>query len=169
MQNSMIWFDRKFKFNLPVEMYPMVVERLRGTPARIEDKVSNLPEVTLTKKEGESWSIKEQVGHLIVVEQLWDWRINDFMKGADRLSEADPSNSKTKDTDFNSQNIANLVKQFREVRESLVERFELFGVAGAGKSAIHPRLNQPMRVIDSAFFAAEHDDHHLAKMTDLVR
>jgi hypothetical protein len=26
-----------------------------------------------------------------------------------------------------------------------------------------------MRVIDMAFFVAEHDDHHLARMTDLAR
>jgi hypothetical protein len=26
-----------------------------------------------------------------------------------------------------------------------------------------------MRVIDLAFFAAEHDDHHLARITELIR
>jgi hypothetical protein len=26
-----------------------------------------------------------------------------------------------------------------------------------------------MRVVDMAFFVAEHDDHHLARMTELVR
>jgi len=26
-----------------------------------------------------------------------------------------------------------------------------------------------MRVIDMAFFTAEHDDHHLARMTELAR
>lgn len=36
MQNEMIWFDRKFTFNLPAEMFPMVVERLRGTPPRLD-------------------------------------------------------------------------------------------------------------------------------------
>ncbi|MFI5212137.1 MAG: hypothetical protein ACHQIH_04585 [Ignavibacteria bacterium] len=29
-------------------------------------------------------------------------------------------------------------------------------------SAMHPRLKQPMRIIDIAFFTAEHDDQHLA-------
>jgi hypothetical protein len=26
-----------------------------------------------------------------------------------------------------------------------------------------------MRVVDMSFFVAEHDDHHLARMTDLAR
>lgn len=36
----MKWFDRKFTFDLPASMYPNVVERLRGTPARLEDIVA---------------------------------------------------------------------------------------------------------------------------------
>ncbi len=30
------WFDRKFEFNFPVELYPSLIMRLRGTPARLE-------------------------------------------------------------------------------------------------------------------------------------
>jgi hypothetical protein len=30
---SLRWFDRRFAFDLPAEMFPFVVERLRGTPA----------------------------------------------------------------------------------------------------------------------------------------
>ena len=28
------WFERKFDFGFPVEKYPDIIERLRGTPAR---------------------------------------------------------------------------------------------------------------------------------------
>ena len=168
MQNSMIWFDRKFEFTLPVEMYPMVVERLRGTPARIEDKVNGLPEEMLTRKVGETWSIKEQVGHLVIVEQLWDWRVTDFLQGKEQLSPADLDNTDTKESDFNGASIDELTGQFRTVRATLIKRLEQFDVDSAGKSALHPRLNKPMRLIDHAFFAAEHDDHHLAKMTGLM-
>ena len=37
------------------------------------------------------------------------------------------------------------------------------------KSALHPRLGTPMRLIDLAFFVAEHDDHHLAQITFLSK
>jgi uncharacterized damage-inducible protein DinB len=35
--------------------------------------------------------------------------------------------------------------------------------------SVHPRLNQPMRLIDSLYFVAEHDDHHIAAMSNLLR
>jgi hypothetical protein len=35
-------------------------------------------------------------------------------------------------------------------------------------SSLHPRLQQPMRLIDHALFVAEHDDHHLARITELL-
>jgi len=40
---SLHWFDRTFCFDTPEELFLVVVERLRGTPARIEDKVHPLP------------------------------------------------------------------------------------------------------------------------------
>lgn len=35
-------------------------------------------------------------------------------------------------------------------------------------SALHPRLKTPMRVIDLAYFVAEHDDHHLSRVRELL-
>jgi len=40
---SFRWFDRTFRFDTPEALLPVVIERLRGTPARIEDKVHSLP------------------------------------------------------------------------------------------------------------------------------
>jgi hypothetical protein len=34
---------------------------------------------------------------------------------------------------------------------------------------VHPRLGTPMRLVDMMFFVAEHDDHHLATITELAR
>jgi hypothetical protein len=33
---------------------------------------------------------------------------------------------------------------------------------------LHPRLKQPMRLVDHLYFAAEHDDHHLARIWELI-
>nr|MDJ0647008.1 hypothetical protein [Flavobacteriaceae bacterium] len=35
--------------------------------------------------------------------------------------------------------------------------------------AMHPRLKVPMRVVDMAFFTAEHDDHHIASIVQILR
>ena len=33
------WYERKFEFSFPVELYPDLCVRLRGTPARLEEMV----------------------------------------------------------------------------------------------------------------------------------
>jgi len=166
--NSIIWFDRKFGFILPVEMYPIVVERLRGTPARLEEKMRGLSPDILTAKPNDTWSIQEQVGHLGDLYELWDGRIDDFLDGKDRLRPADITNRVTKHAKHNAASIDDLLNRFRTNRTKLVARLEQFDIEGAAMTAQHPRLDQPMRLIDHAFFIAEHDDHHLAKMTDLM-
>jgi hypothetical protein len=35
--------------------------------------------------------------------------------------------------------------------------------------AWHPRLKVRIRVLDLVFFIAEHDDHHLARISELKR
>ena len=164
----MIWFDRKFDFVLPVDMFAIVIERLRGTPARLEEKVAYIPLEVLVKSEGEKWSILENIGHLIVLMELWEQRVVDFKNRVDELYPADLENAKTKESNFNNQPLAKLIKDFRVRQENLVEEFESFTAEEAGLTAFHPRLKTPMRLIDLAFFIAEHDDHHLAIITDLI-
>ena len=36
-------------------------------------------------------------------------------------------------------------------------------------TARHPRLDQPMTIVDLCLFVAEHDGHHLASMTRCAR
>jgi uncharacterized damage-inducible protein DinB len=165
----MLWINRKFEFVLPVEMYPNILERLRGTPARLEEKLAGLTREVLTRKPDDKWSIQEQVGHLSDVEELWHGRIDDYLNGLKELRPADITNRVTILKNHNADTIANLLRSFRSSREKLVSRFERFDIPGAGQSAHHPRLNKPMRVIDLAYFIAEHDDHHLARMTELLR
>ena len=37
------------------------------------------------------------------------------------------------------------------------------------RSMLHPRLQQPMRLVDHLCFVAEHDDHHLARIWELLQ
>lgn len=36
------------------------------------------------------------------------------------------------------------------------------------RAMLHPRLKQPMRLVDHLYFVAEHDDHHLACIWELI-
>lgn len=163
------WFDRVFDFNFPAEYYPYVVERVRGTPARLEELVANLDPAILTIKPDGEWSIQEHVGHLWDLEELHIGRLDDFDVNSDTLRAADLTNKKTYDANHNAASLADLLAGFRATRKGFVERVEGLDEAAVQKSALHPRLKVPMRLVDLLLFTAEHDDHHLASITILAR
>ena len=161
------WVERRFVFDLPVAMFPGLLERLRGTPARVEDRIRGLGPDVLTRK-ADGWSIQETVGHLISVEALWLGRVDDFAAGLDELRPADMTNRHTEESDYNAVAVDDLAARFREVRGTFVAALEAMSEAEVARAARHPRLDQPMRVLDLMVFAAEHDDHHLATITKLL-
>lgn len=169
MTSKTPWIERRFSFDTPVSMFPNVLERLRGTPARVEDLVLNLRPEILRRREGESWSIQENVGHLVEVEALWLGRLDDFEAGLETLRPADMQNRRTFAAGYNERDLTGILRRFREVRNLLVQRLELLDETAIERPAHHPRLDQPMRVLDMMVFAAEHDDHHLVRITELMR
>ena len=50
-----------------------------------------------------------------------------------------------------------------------MERIESLSPAELGLTSKHPRLGTPMRMIDLCAFVADHDDFHLARVTELKR
>jgi hypothetical protein len=163
------WFEREFTFDLPVWMFPNVVERLRGTPARLEDRFRPLPANLLTQRDGDDWSLQEHAGHLYDFEALAFGRLEDFRDGLPDLRPADLTNRKTYEANHNADTIDHIFALFRAERARLVSQLEVLDEAYVERSALHPRLNKPMRVIDLAYFHAEHDDHHLVQISELIR
>ena len=162
------WIERKFEFNFPVGLFPVIVERLRGTVLQLEAMLKNISDEKLSKKKDGKWSVKEVVGHLYNIEELWNERIDDFLDHKETLRAADITNTKTTAAGHNTKPIAELFSRFLNARNSLIKRIENFDEATASLTALHPRLKQPMRLIDSLFFAAEHDDHELTKIRLLL-
>jgi hypothetical protein len=163
------WVERRFDFNLPVGVFPSVLERLRGTPARLEELTRGLAPHLLTARQGEAWSIQEQVGHLLDLDELHEGRLEDYEQGLEALRPADMTNRQTYEAGHNSARLADLLAAFREARTRFVRRLEELDDDGAARTALHPRLQQPMRVMDMALFVAEHDDHHLASITEILK
>ncbi len=165
----MRWFERRFTFDLPIEAFPAVLERLRGTPARMEEKLRSTTRDILATRDGDAWSILEHAGHLGDLDELHISRLDDYLAGREVLSPADPENRRTWDSKYNARETAEVLAQFRQHRSRFVDRLEDWEPALLARSAFHPRLHQAMRVIDMAVFVADHDDHHLAVMTALAR
>ena len=95
MSQVPVWFERKFEFTFPVEHYPNLCARLRGTPARLEEILRGVPQDVLLDKPADKWSPQEHAGHLLDLESLWMARVDDFLAGGDTLTVADLSNRKT--------------------------------------------------------------------------
>lgn len=163
------WFERKFSFDLPDDMFPNILERLRGTPARLEERLRGQPADLLTRKPDGGWSIQENAGHLVDLEPLWAARVEDFIQGSVRLRAADLKNRKTHEARHNEIALEKILAAFRSARFDLVRKLESLDAKAFAKTALHPRLEKPMRLLDHVFFVAEHDDHHLARMGLLIR
>lgn len=163
------WFDRKFNFETEQNIFPSIIERLSGTPIRLEEKLKSIPSSILEDRINNTWSIKENVGHLIDLEPLWTGRLEDVINNQLELRIADLLNTKTDLANHNDVPIENLLSSFREIRQHTVSLLESIDEETVFKSSLHPRLKIPMRTMDIFLFVAEHDDHHLARITEIVK
>jgi hypothetical protein len=163
-----VWFDRKFDFTFPTEQYPNVCVRLWGAPVRLEEILRKVTTDVLLGKPQEKWSAQEHAGHLLDLEPLWMVRVDDFLADRDTLTVADLGNRKTDEANHNAQDLKEILAGFRTARLRLVERLKTFEPDVFTRTSLHPRLKEPMRLVDHLYFVAEHDDHHLAKIWELI-
>ena len=161
------WFDRKFELGLRPDVARELFDRLRRTPERLADAVRDLPPEILTRRRDGKWSIQENAGHLFDLEALWDQRLVDYEAGTEVLHAADLENRKTHEANHNAHAISEILGKFSTARHAIMQRLEGMSPAELGRTALHPRLRQPMSVVDLCFFVAEHDDHHLQTIAEL--
>jgi uncharacterized damage-inducible protein DinB len=164
-----LWFNRKFDFSSSQNIFPSIIERLWGTPIRLEEKLRSAPaDITTINVDG-SWSIRQNIGHLTDVEPLWQGRVDDILSGKPTMRPADLQNTKTRQANHNNVPLDVLLKDFRQVRKQTLDMLEGFSEEDIFKTALHPRLNTPMKMMDLFLFVAEHDDHHLARISELLK
>lgn len=157
------WFERVFKFGLPAGMLPFYIERLEGTRSRIESKVKGIPEDILSQRLDNKWSIKENIGHLAEVDEVALKRIDEIISGVSPMSRAvfEPKA-------YHQWPISKVVMFFLETRTQNIRRYGDLRPEDLGKSSLHPRLNLMMTPVDLAWFDAEHDDHHLVRINEIL-
>lgn len=169
MNNRIKWTERRFNFDFPAGIYPEIIERIRGTPARLEDLLAGLPPETLVNQADGRWSMQENAGHLLDLESLVSQRIDEYLAGNEALHAADMSNRKTYEASHNEVPAASILNAFRTARHEIVARLESLDEDIFARSALHPRLQVQMRLVDMLFFQAEHDDYHLARISELKK
>jgi len=161
------WTDRRFNFDFPAGIYPEMIERIRGTPARLEELLDGLSAEILTAQVDGRWSMQENAGHLLDLESLVSQRIDEYLAGNSTLHAADMSNRKTHEATHNNVSVSSILESFRTARHEIVQRLESLDADVFARAALHPRLNVQMRLVDMLFFQAEHDDYHLARISEL--
>ena len=162
------WFDRKFDFSGDDNIFPAVRSRLEGAPIRIRHYLKDLKGAILELKPADSWSIKENIGHLADIEALWQGRLVDILSGADFMRDADLENTKTHKANHNVTDVEELIANFEEERRKTLVSLNLLHQADVYKAAKHPRLGTPMRVMDLFQFVADHDDHHIVRVGEIA-
>ncbi len=163
------WFERKFDHSFSAELVPNLRARLRGTPARLEETARQRSDELLIRKLRGKWSAQEHAGHLADLEPLWLARVEDFARSSTEMTVADLTNQKTHEASHNARPLEDILGEFRIKREFLLKRVEELDAAAFAISIPHPRLKTPMRLADHLFFVAEHDDHHLAQIWELMK
>jgi hypothetical protein len=160
---TLAWFDRKMTFGLPVEMLPFFLERLEGTTVRIQNKVKAIDNNSLSEKFNGKWSIKQHIGHLTEVDRIGNRRIDEMLAGAAMLSPAvfEPE-------DYNPWSIEKVIDYFDKTRAENISKYKSLKESELVKSSVHPRLKILMTPVDLAWFDAEHDDHHLVKISQII-
>lgn len=157
------WFERKFTFGLPIGMLPFYIERLQGTISRIESKVTGVSDEVLSEKLNGKWSVKQNIGHLAEVDEIANKRLEEMIMGITPMSPAvfEPR-------DYNQKPVEDVINYLRRTRIANVRRYSVLSADELGRSSLHPRLKVQMTPVDLAWFDAEHDDHHLLRISEII-
>jgi hypothetical protein len=161
--NELPWFERELIFGKPAELLPYYLERLEGTLVRIEKKVKGIDDTILSKRYNDKWSIKQNIGHLAEVDEISNRRLDEMMKGVEVLS---PAAFEPKD--YNPWPVEKVLEFFNRTRTANLQKYQALSENDLKKPSLHPRLKTQMTPVDLAWFDAEHDDHHLLRIQNLI-
>jgi uncharacterized damage-inducible protein DinB len=167
MSHKEDWLTKQFEFDFPVSKYREFLDYLRATPDQLAALVGGMPEDQLTRRDGDSWSIQENAGHLLTVESLFLGRMEDYNTNAEVLRPAQFEDNRTDKENYNQKDIDWILGAFRQQRAIYMAQLDALQPEEFGKVALHPRLNKPMRICDMLLFHVEHDRHHLTRIEEL--
>jgi len=161
--NNLPWFERNLKFGYPKEMLPFFLERLEGSIVRIQTKVKGIEDSILSARLNDKWSVKQNIGHLAEVDEIANKRLDEMVAGISPMSPAvfEPQ-------DYNPWPIEKITELFKTNRLKNLKKYQSLAERDLLKSSLHPRLKVMMTPVDLAWFDAEHDDHHLVRINEII-
>ncbi len=161
----MNWTDRRFETGKSEQDFATALGRLAHTPLRLGHLLGTAAEPLLSHKPGGKWSVKEQIGHLLVMESLWIARLDDLVMGREVLRPWNGTNADTDAADFNNQQADAILNEFASIRHAMVDYLKELQPRCLALSAWHERLERRFSLADHVSFMADHDDHHAEAIT----
>jgi hypothetical protein len=158
------WFERQFSFGQPAAMLPIYLERLEGTIYRIEARVKGVSEETLSQQPGGKWSIKQHIGHLGEMDALSYKRIDEMIRGVSAITPGAFDGGS-----YHTQPLIEVLHFFRNSRLKNMARYRSLSEQELANGSLHPRLHVKMTPVDMAMFDADHDDHHLVIIHEILK
>lgn len=162
------WSDRSLAFGKGLEELPVLLERVRGTAARLVALTAQIPRERLILRPYGSWSVAEHIGHLIHLQDRLEERVDDFAARRSELCGIDLSDQGPVLARHRLQELGDLIEEFRLKREYFVRRIEELDPGALRHRAYHRCRKISMSPVDMVLFVAEHDDHHLAVMRRIL-
>jgi hypothetical protein len=159
------WFERNIVAVDEPRMLPFHLERIAGTIVRLEHKVTGRSDATLSTRLDGKWSVKENIGHLGDVESVGLKRLDEIANGITPMSSAvmPPLH------DYNAMTIREVLDYFIRHREATLMKYQGMDDGALQKKSLHPRLKVMMTPASLALFHAEHDDHHLVRISEILK
>lgn len=162
------WINKTFSFNKTIDDFNYLFLSLNQNAIFIKQLTEDLDEELLSKSLDNKWSIKENVGHLIDLEELHKKRLDEFVANEKELTPADMSNLKTKEARHNNKPISDLANQFLEARKHFLYNVKSTPKEVLTRKAFHARLNKDMQLLDMLYFINEHDLHHIQAIKNII-
>ena len=158
------WFDRQFTFGQHAAMLPIYLERLEGTIYRIEARVKGVSEAVLSHQPEGKWSIKQHIGHLGEMDALSDRRVDEMIQGVSTITPGSFDGG-----NYHRQPIADVLHFFQDSRRKHLAHYQSLSDDDLARTSLHPRLRLRMGPVDMAMFDADHDDHHLVIIHEILK
>ena len=162
------WINRSFIFNKSIDDFNELVLSLNQNAIFIKQITEDLDESLLSKSLNKKWNIKENVGHLIDLEELHEKRLDEFIACVKVLTPADMRNLKTNEAGHNEKSISELTNLFIKGRKQFLNKVKTASKQTLTRKAFHGRLNKDMQLVDMLHFINEHDLHHIQTIKDII-
>lgn len=163
------WLQRSFKEQWEPQMAQVFAEQLQSHTGRLHGLLTPISQQQALQAPHGKWNVMKHLGHLFLMEKLWQDRLDDLFDGREVLRPADISNAATEAAPFEENKVEEVLEAFIDQRNATLQKLQQAEHKRKDQYALHPRLQVKMGLAEQLYFVREHDLHHMQSMQHLIR